>query len=83
MIYGRWVLEWMTLLQRRTATEARGSKCRYVLSLYVIFVAEYGFVSQFVEGGTFIVEHCFSMKMGTNSVESKTVKRIVAICVGL
>jgi len=45
---------------------SRGCKCRYVLSLYVIFLVEYEFVSEFVEGGTFVVEQCVSVKTGTN-----------------
>jgi len=53
-IYGRWVLEWMTLLQGRIATEAKGSKCQFVLLFYVIFVVEYGFVTQFLKGNI----HC-------------------------
>jgi len=51
MICGRWVLDWMTLLQWPVGTEDKGTKCRNVLSLYVNFVAAYGFLIMFIKGG--------------------------------
>jgi len=34
MLCGRWVLDWRMLVEWTTVTEAVGSKCRYVLSVY-------------------------------------------------